>query len=166
MDSAFEFLSRIAVLIGLIFAAIELRQFRIARKRENMFALFKAYVSPEFLEAMNKVIEMPEGLSRQEAIDFFEGKDHLLYSLIITFESLGILVHKKELDLGLVEDFFSGPVLISWRKLERYSVEGRKEHNRDTMEEWFQWLAERMSEREKMRSPIPAYIEFKDWKDK
>jgi len=31
--------------------------------------------------------------------------------------------------------------------------------------EWFQWLAERMKDREKSRSPVPAYIAHKEWEE-
>lgn len=52
-----------------------------------------------------------------------------------TWESLGILVYPGELGLDLVDDFFSGPITISWRKLKPYVVGERAEQNRETIEE-------------------------------
>jgi hypothetical protein len=37
---------------------------------------------------------------------------------------------------------------------------------RDTIGEWFQWMAERIMDREQKIAPIPGYIEYKDWKEK
>ncbi|MCY7354268.1 MAG: hypothetical protein LH470_04175 [Lysobacter sp.] len=70
------------------------------------------------------------------------------------------------MSLDLVDDFFSGPIVVSWDKLRRFVEEDRVELQRATYNEWFQWLAERMHEREICTAPVPAYIEHKDWKPK
>src|SRR5204863_218775 len=63
--------------------------------------------------------------------------------MMVSFESLGVLVFRRQLDLQLVDDFVSGSLVLSWRKLERYVIEERAARGRDTLLEWFQWLAER-----------------------
>jgi len=161
-----DLIRTVAILLGVIFGLVELRQARIARKRENMFSLVKAYQIPELWIALEKIFHMPDGLSKKKVEAYF-GKDiHLLSFLISTFESLGILVQKREIDIKIVEDFFSGPVVISWRKLKRAAEESRKQQRRETLDEWFQWLAERIMEREKKKSPVPAHLEFKNWRNR
>jgi hypothetical protein len=155
-----------AIIIGLVFAAIELRQARIARRRESMFSLLKAYQIPEFWFALEKLFNMPDGLTRKQVEKYF-GKDaHLLSLLTSTFESLGILVQRREMDIQIVEDFFSGPLLIAWKKLKRSAEQSRRERRRETLSEYFQWLAERVEEREKRKPPVPAHIAFKNWKSR
>jgi hypothetical protein len=83
----------------------------------------------------------------------------------LTWESLGILVFRREVTLDLVDDFFSGPIVISWQKLKVYAEEFRRDLNRATGSEWFHWLAERMLEREKALPPVPAYIAHRNWRD-
>ena len=78
-------------------------------------------------------------------------------------ESLGVLVHHPEISLAVVDNFFGGPVLITWRKLRRYVEEDRVCLGRDTIHEWFQWLAERLSEREAAAPAVPAYVAERDW---
>ena len=73
-------------------------------------------------------------------------------------------IFRREVTLDLVDDFFSGPISISWRKLSRYVFEQRAVLDRETAFEWFQWLAERMIEREKQTPPTPAHIAHRDWK--
>jgi hypothetical protein len=82
----------------------------------------------------------------------------------LTWESLGVLVFRREVTLDLVDDFFSGPILLSWQKLRVAAQEERRALDRETGLEWFQWLAERMMEREKLSPPVPAYIAHRDWK--
>ena len=51
-----------------------------------------------------------------------------------------------------------------WQKLKIYSEEWRSTLNRETGNEWFHWLAERMLEREKTSPPIPAYVAHRHWR--
>jgi hypothetical protein len=75
------------------------------------------------------------------------------------------MVFRREVTLDLVDDFFSGPILLSWQKLKVYSEECRRTLNRETFNEWFHWLAERMMEREKLSPPVPAYIAHRTWRE-
>jgi len=55
-----------------------------------------------------------------------------------TWESLGILVHRGEVDLQMIDDFFSGPIIVSWRKLENHVLGERAEVGRETINGWLQ----------------------------
>jgi hypothetical protein len=110
------------------------------------------------------VIELPDNASAEELRKILgrEGED-LLVHLTATWETIGALLFHGEFSIDVVDDFFSGPILISWRKLLPYTMDLRQRYNRDTWSEWFQWLAERMMEREKLSPPVPAYIAHRDW---
>lgn len=86
-----------------------------------------------------------------------------LFSYMGTWESLGILVFKRHVDLELVADFFSHPILQSWNKLSDYISDMRVEQGRETPWEWFQWLAEQLEKYESKQNVTPAHVEFKDW---
>lgn len=104
---------------------------------------------------------LPEDQNREE-IEAHLGDDFLyLQSLLGTWESLGILVFHGEVDLNLVDDFYGGPVVQSWQKLSGLVEDVREETGRQTSWEWFQWLAERMIEREREAPPIPAHVEHR-----
>ena len=158
-----EFFGGMAVIGGVIFAVIQIRQYREARKREIALELLRAFMTPDFAKALLVAYNMPDGLTKEEIITY-AGKDmHLVYALMTTWESLGILVFRGELSLDLVDDFFSGPITISWRKLRPYVIGEREEQNRETIEEWFEWLNDRMVERESDAAPVPAHIAHKSW---
>jgi hypothetical protein len=63
----------------------------------------------------------------------------------------------------MVDDFYSGTLQQSWRKLQGYVDELREATARPTRWEWFQWLAERMQERESDSRPIPAHVQHRKW---
>jgi len=100
----------------------------------------------------------PEQISKLLGSD---GEDSL-YTLLTTWEALAILLYRKEVTIDLVDDFFSGPIVVTWRKLSQYVIERRIEAQRETYFEWVQWLAERMIERENSTPPLPAHIAHRD----
>lgn len=83
--------------------------------------------------------------------------------LLGTWERLGILVYRREIDITMLEDAYSGPIMLSWGKLETYISEVRASWGREFAFEWFQWLAERVIERDKKIQSKPAFIAYKNW---
>src|SRR5450432_3711237 len=82
----------------------------------------------------------------------------------LTWESLGVLLFRREVTFDLMDDLFSGAIIISWRELHVFVEEDRRTTERNTVWEWFQWLAERMLEREKGVPPVPAHIAHRSWR--
>jgi hypothetical protein len=156
-----------AVTTGVIFAAAQIRQYSQRRQRDAMLELVRSFQSPAFTAALRRVLSLPDGADSAKIREVLgpDGED-AVYLVSLTWESLGVLVYRREVTLDLVDDFFSGPLVISWRKLEVYSEEWRRTLNRETGNEWFHWLAERMLEREKTSPPIPAYIAHRDWRER
>ena len=155
--------SAVALVIGILFGMLQLRQYDQRRRRENALELVHSFQTAAFAKALEMIFRMPEGLNRRE-VEAWVADDRTSVLLIIsTWESLGILVHRHELDLDLVDDFFSGPIVVTWRKLRLYIEDVRRDENRNTFSEWAHWLAERMLEREGETPPVPAHIAHRDW---
>jgi hypothetical protein len=148
-----------AVTAGVIFAAVQIREFRRQRRRQSMYTLVQTFQGAEFAKALHRIISLPDNLDAAGVRAHVgpEGEESI-YFVTTTWETIGVLVFQKEITLDLVDDFFSGPIVISWRKLARYLEEIRKERNRDTLFEWYQWLAERIMERETKTLAVPANI--------
>ena len=163
-EAFFQGIEALAVVVGVAFAIIQLGHYRRDKHREEALELLHSFQTPAFAKALNIVYNLPDGLSKDE-IEAVVGDDfHIIYALLTTWESVGILVHRGELDIDMVEDFFGGPILISWRKLEGHVTGEREMLERDTIEEWFQWLVERLQEIESDTPPVPAHIAHKDSK--
>jgi hypothetical protein len=153
----------IAVIVAVIFGIVQLRQLRVQRRREAAFALMHSLQSPQVLRAILLIDRLPDAISKAD-IDALPQNDQVdLLALLGTWESLGILVWNREVSLKVVDDFYSGTIDQSWRKLRRYVEELRDATSRTTRWEWFQWLAERMQEQETTRPPVPAHLEHRAW---
>jgi hypothetical protein len=158
-------INALAVTAGVIFAATQIRYYRQRRRRDAMLELVRSFQSPAFTSALRRVLSLPDGADAQKIREVLgpDGED-AVYLVSLTWESLGVLVFRREVTLDLVDDFFSGPILLSWQKLHLYGEQWRREMDRATGSEWFQWLAERMMERERKSPPVPAYIAHRGWK--
>jgi hypothetical protein len=158
-------INALAVTAGVIFAAVQIRDYRRQQQRDSMSALVRSFQTPSFAHSLRRVSSLPDNVAREQIPSLLgaDGEDHV-YALLTSWEALGILLHRKEITIDLVDDFFSGPIIVSWRKLSRYVEAMRAEAERDTYFEWVQWLAERMMERESKTPPVPAHIAHRDWK--
>ena len=163
-DIILNLVTTATVIGGLLFAIFEVRHMSARRRQSAALTLAKSFQTPQFANAIVRVLGIPEGLTRKQLEVKLGGEVDGVWLLMTTWESLGILVYRGELSLELVEDFFSGPIVLSWSKFQRLVDEMRVELDRDTYFEWFQWLAERVKEGESSRPALPAYTEHRIWK--
>lgn len=146
-----------AVISAVGFGVVQLRHMRVRRRREGAFHLVHSLRTPEMLRGLRLLDRLPPGLVESELEDRFGDEALALQCLMGTWESLGILVFHREVGMDLVDDFFSGSIVQSWEKLKGAVEELRARSGRDTRWEWFQWLAERVLERESEAPAVPAY---------
>jgi hypothetical protein len=160
-----DIISTIAIIIGIGFGINQLRQYQSSRKRDSSQYLLNSYQTAEFLEGICTILSLPDGLTKKEIEEKVWDDVGLIFLVMSTWESIGILVFQKEIPMDMVDAAFSGPLLVSWEKLKLYVIGMRKEHQRDTFFEWYQWLYDRLIEREKEKHPVPAHVEHKDWEE-
>ncbi len=164
LAAVIELIAAIAVFAGLIFAALELRHFRQSREREAALQLFDTFQRRDFVRGLRLISELPEDRYSAEKIIETLGEDmDKVFYVISAFEGLGVLVQRGEVKLDLVEDFFSGVILETWRKVKPYVEWNREKSKRGTFNEYNQWLVERIMANEAKKPVIPAYEEFVDW---
>ena len=96
---AAEIVSAIAVLIGFGFAMVEMRRYRRRKVRETALELVKSYQTPEFAVAITLLIDLPEGLTKQQLEEHLREDMRLISLLMTTWESLGVLTFRHEVSL-------------------------------------------------------------------
>jgi len=158
-------LSTTAIVAAGIFAGVQLRQLYKQRSRESAMQLLHSFRTLEFTHAVDIVFNLPEGLSKKEIEERLGTDMRNVLMMFGTFESLGILIFHREIKMEIVDDFFSGIIILSWKKFRKYIEEMREIGNRATYYEWVQWLAEQFEKRESKTPAVPAYIGHRDWKE-
>jgi len=162
-----EVITTIAVLAGLLFGALEIRQFRKGRERESALQLFETFQNMDFSIGTKLLFDLPDKEYSEKELREYLGDDIKYINLLGTsFEGLGILVKNREVSIDLVEEYFGGPISLYWKRRKKEALEIREKTGRETYSEFVQWLAERLEDQEKSQGVVPAQIEFKDWKKK
>jgi len=152
------------MVIGVVFGLQNIRQYQAARKRESAILMLNSFQTSEFVRGLLVIFDLPANAGKKELDALPLDQFLAIYMVMGTWERLGVLVYRREIELTLVEDAFSGPIIQSWQKLEHYLTEFRAYIQRDTAMEWFQWLAERVLEREAAMRPAPAYVTHRNWR--
>jgi hypothetical protein len=67
-------------------------------------------------------------------------------------------------DTRAIEYTVGGDATVEfWKRLAPWVIQLRREQSRQSVYEWFQWLVERLGERER-RTTVGAYVRFRDWR--
>ena len=163
-EMLFQLVEALAVTGAVVVGLVQVRQFRLSRERTSALELLHSFQTPDFAKALLLAYGLPDGLSREEVVSRAGADFHLVYAMTTTWESLGVLVCRGEIGLDLVGDFFSGPIIVSWTKLQNYFRAEREIHRRETIGEWFEWLRDRLVDSESKIPPQPAYVEHRNWR--
>ena len=160
----FDIVRTLAVVLGIFFGLIQLGQYRRSRKRESTLYLLSSMKTKEFVGGLWIIQGLRDGMTKIQIEEELDGELESIIYVMSVWETIGMLLFHHEITIDLVDNAFSGPILFSWQKLERYVHDFRKEMGRETHFEWFQWLSDRMKEREHLRSRVPAYASNQGWK--
>jgi hypothetical protein len=136
------------VVAGVVYYALQLRHQIKQRQTDLVMRLYSSYGSEGFQKSLDKV-------RRREAKGFhdYEEKYGLAEWIAIGtfFEGIGILLHRKLIDIGLVDDLFTAPIKMSWDIMKDSIIEARKEYSLPTIFEWFEYLHNEMKKREQRK---------------
>jgi hypothetical protein len=157
-----EVLGVIIVLVGSVFAIIQLMHLRQQRRDMAAIELARSFQSPEFGQALRLLLSLPPGLSGDELEEHGEAFLDAAMLVSLTVESVGIMVHRGVVEFDMVWGLMGGLVLGAWDRVEGWVTEVRQDQGREKFDEWFQWLADRMRECE-AAGEAPAYRAFENW---
>jgi hypothetical protein len=153
----------VTVIAGTVFGLMQLRQIKVQRQEAAAGELMRAFMGPEFAEAMAMVMSLPDGISGNDLRRASPSMEKSATLICTTFETIGVLVYEQITPFPLVMKLAGGILVVLWRKLQPWIDDIRIQQSNPSDSEWFQWLAEQCEKR--MTAKIPAYIEHRDWSE-
>jgi hypothetical protein len=108
--------------------------------------LYSSYGSEGFQKALDKV-SRKEVLSFHDYVEKYGAAEFIVIGTF--FEGIGVLLHRKLIDIDLVDDLFTAPIKMAWAIMKDSIIEARKEYSLPTIFEWFEYLANEMKKRER-----------------
>jgi hypothetical protein len=148
----------LSFVVGLIFGVTQV--LAAARDRKERFTLeaLRNFQSKEFSELIYYVIRNNppqtydefQKLSEKDQIEFLQYAQQM--------ESLGILVSLHYINLDLIDITLGSLVTTSWEKYRPVIMDMREKQPDPFLAEYYQWLAESVSERMKKNPRKPFYL--------
>jgi hypothetical protein len=158
-----EVLGVLIVIVGFAFAVIQLMHFRRQRRDMATIELARSFQNPEFSHAIRCVMMLPKGVSIDGLKKRGSDYENAAFLVSFTFESFGVMVHRRIVSLDMVWELMGGTILGAWERLEGWVKGVRAEQGRDKFDEWIEWLAGQLREKEALDEQ-PAYRKYADWK--
>jgi len=133
------------VFAAAIYYILQIRHQTRMRQTDLIMRLYSHYGSEEFQKAMDKFRQR-----KTKDIHDYEQKYGWAEFIVIGtfFEGVGILLHRKLIDISLVDDLFTAPTKLAWSEMKDSIIEVRKEYSMPTIFEWFEYLKNEMKKRE------------------
>ena len=158
-----EIFGAIIVVAGVIFAVIQIRLFRRQRLEAAAIEVIRSWLSPEFTRAFSVIQQLPDSISAAKLRAHSSDCESLAMIIGNTFEGFGVMVYRRIVPLALVDELLGGAVVFLWIKLASWVKESRKEQSRETVYEWFQWLADRIQEHSGTDLIEGAHEKHRNW---
>ena len=159
-----QILGGVAVSAAVVFAFLQVRQFRQQRRDLAGIELMRTMQNRELVEALDRVVSAGGSVSTADPRATGPEYERAASSIVAVYEVLGLLVFRGTVPFGLVRESTSGPLAAAWGALHVWVEEVRERRSDERYGEWFQWLAERLQEYNEKASLEPAYRRFAAWK--
>jgi hypothetical protein len=152
-----------AVLTGLSFGIIQIRQQDRKRQDSAAIAAIQSLQTEAAFESTRLVLELPEGLAAEE----LRARPEVVRAanqLHMAFEPLGYMVFRRLVPLRMVDELAGGAVRATWPRLKPLAEWERRASGNPNRYEWYQWLAERLDERAAPGKLQGAHLAHRGWR--
>jgi hypothetical protein len=157
----FQLVGQVALVVAAFVAVYQLLQLRQRRLHEAALQVITSLQTQAFRDAFNVVNELPLAAT-PEQVRADPRTETAAGTIMMTFETLGVLVHARIVPIELVDQVIGGFLRESWRRLEPYTMWKRKAIGSARWGEWYQWLFEHLAVNP--RRQAGAYEVFREWK--
>jgi hypothetical protein len=144
-----------SVVLAAIYYIFQVRYQTRVRQTDLIMRLYSTIVTREFVEndvsIFNQEVNDLEGFMRKYGSfpKFMESPEYVPYMMDSEFfEGVGILLHRKLVDIELVDDLFSTPIITILEKTLPMTKALREYFKRPQLAEWFEYLYNEMKKRE------------------
>jgi hypothetical protein len=141
------------VFAAAVYYIFQIRHQTRMRQTDLIMRLRSAWRSREFRESIVTVMNLKfkdynEFAKKYPLWDGVGAPEVRSISEVCTFfDDIGILLHRKLIDIGLIDDLFSFYIKSTWEKVKPL-IEGRRKDLGPTTYQWFEYLYNEIKKRE------------------
>jgi len=135
-----------SVMLAAVYYVFQVRHQSRTRDTELVMRLYATFSKKEFQQEYRQHMNgFQSGKSYQELA---EKHGTIAPEEGFFFEGLGVLLHRKLIDISLVDDLFSGWIARYWEAVKPFAEDARKTLNYPQYAEWVEYLYNEMKKRE------------------
>ena len=157
-----EIVGAIIVVVGLLFAVLQMRQIQQQRRELAAIELFRFFGNPRFTRAFNRVLHMPDKLTTEKMRQDEKGLEDAAMLISSTMENIGVMTYQRIVPFTVVNHLIGASAIILWKKLKPWTDTLREETDNEFIFEWFQWLVVQL-DRYDDKNERPAHEAFSTW---
>lgn len=157
-----QFVGQIGLIFAAVFAGYQLLLHRRERDDHAALQVLTQLQEGEFRGAFARIWELPVGATAEQVAAEGPGMEEAIERVVMTFESMGVMVHNRIVPIDMVDQVIGGFLRESWRRLEDFVLWRRDDRDTRRYAEWYQWLFEHLDRGH--RRGVGAYEAFRDWK--
>ena len=151
-----------SIVVAAMLAVLQLREQNRTRQAQLFMELHGQFYDPEF---HRRWMEMVYQIQDEDMIDadgvptFLKGEleNYIeITALCSFFEGIGLLVNKKLIDINLVAELMSTPIIFVWERVRKYIELTREKTGRPQIYEWYEYLYQEIQRIPSRRSQQPV----------
>jgi len=140
------------VLVGVAYYILDMRNQARTRQTDMVLRLYSTFSSEEFQITLAQI----DNLEFQNIDDFLQKYGSKVnaevwgkwQSVAAFFEQVGVLLHRKLINISLVDDLLTTDVKQQWERMAPVILDIRKRLDSPQIWEWFEYLYNEMKKRE------------------
>jgi hypothetical protein len=133
-------IASITVVMGVVLAVLQLRDQKKTRQAQLFMEIYVRFERSEFLDTYFLVGDAFGNHQDESHPEFWVNNKGKIGSVLSFYESIGVLVKRKLIDINLVADLISGSTIRLWESIERWVKWRRKNENWPQLWEWMEYL--------------------------
>ncbi|MDQ2974020.1 MAG: hypothetical protein M3R69_01260 [Acidobacteriota bacterium] len=153
VPSALNLVTTLAVVLGVIFAVVQLRHAARLRRDQAAVDIVRTVQTQEVRRAVARILKLPNNAD-PEVIRSDPALLEAALAVDSACEMWGCMVYENVVDHRMLDRMVGGWVRGTWRRLGRWVEAERVENCNPNVGEWWQWLYERIED-----DPDPGKIQ-------
>jgi hypothetical protein len=153
----------VAVIFGVAFAVLQLRQAERKRLDAGALAAFQAWDTAS-MQQLDIVYALPDSAAPDMIEKANADVRQAANGVYLRCELMGLMVYQRLVPLRMVNEWAGGTIRVTWRKLRPWIEAKRRVAASERPGEWFQWLADRLSELPARDEKVGAPVAHKGWR--
>ena len=140
------------VIIGVVYYILDMRNQTKQRQMDMVMRLYSTFMSKEMSESLLVILGL-EYKTYDEFIEKYgmpspEKPVWVAYMMVISFfNEVGMLLHRKFIDIESVDELFAFRVALYWERLKPW-IEDMRKQLKGQVGDWFEYLYNEMKKRE------------------